>query len=101
MAWEKRGNNRYYYRKRREGKRIISEYVGRGDVAQLISAIDLDERMEHQYKKEQLKKYKSDVHQLNRNVDQVSMAINGFLRATLLISGFHPHKGQWRKIRDE
>jgi hypothetical protein len=57
--------------------------------------------MEHQYKKEQLKKYKSDVHQLNRDVDQVSMAINGFLRATLLISGFHPHKGQWRRIRYE
>ncbi len=27
MGWEKRGNKQYYYRKRREGDRVVSEYL--------------------------------------------------------------------------
>ena len=33
MGWEKRGNNKYYYRKKREGKRVISIYFGKGEKA--------------------------------------------------------------------
>jgi len=101
MAWEKRGNHHYYYRKRREGKRVISEYLGTGDIARLISVLDRDEQMECQYKRDRLRKHKGNAMELTRNVNQLSVAVNGLLRATLLISGYHPHKGQWRRIRDE
>lgn len=37
MGWEQRGNNSYYYKKEREGSTVKSVYVGRGDVAQLVS----------------------------------------------------------------
>ena len=39
MGWEQRGNNRYYYRKEREGSRVKSVYVGRGEIADMISQI--------------------------------------------------------------
>jgi len=44
MGWEKRGNNLYYYRKKRDGDRIVSEYVGNGRMAQRISVEDREER---------------------------------------------------------
>jgi len=39
MGWEQRGNNQYYYRKEREGSRVKSVYVGRGEIAHMISEI--------------------------------------------------------------
>ncbi len=33
MPWESRGDNRYYYRKRREGRRVLSEYLAPGATA--------------------------------------------------------------------
>ena len=37
MAWEQRGNNSYYYKKEREGSHVKSVYVGRGEIAKMIS----------------------------------------------------------------
>ena len=37
MAWEERNGNRYFYRKRRVGDRVISEYVGGDFMAEFIA----------------------------------------------------------------
>ena len=39
MGWEQRGNNSYYYKKEREGSRVKSVYVGRCEVAQMVSKL--------------------------------------------------------------
>ena len=39
MGWETRGNGKYYYRKRRIGDKVVSEYVGTGPGAELIAEL--------------------------------------------------------------
>ena len=39
MGWEQRGTNSYYYKKERTGSSVKSVYVGRGDVAQMVSKL--------------------------------------------------------------
>ena len=39
MGWEQRGNNQYYYKKEREGSRVKSVYVGRGEIAEMVAQI--------------------------------------------------------------
>lgn len=39
MGWEQRGNNSYYYKKERSGSSVRSVYVGRGEVAQMVSKL--------------------------------------------------------------
>jgi hypothetical protein len=40
MGWEQRGNNRYYYRKVRDGSRVKSVHVGRGEIAYMVAQLD-------------------------------------------------------------
>ena len=44
MAWEDRGGNRYYYRKRWEGGRCVSEYLGAGELAEALATLDAYDR---------------------------------------------------------
>lgn len=39
MGWEQRGNNSYYYKKEREGSRVKSVYVGRGEIAHMVAQL--------------------------------------------------------------
>ena len=40
MGWEERNGRMYYYSKRREGDRVISEYIGAGMGAEAIATIE-------------------------------------------------------------
>ena len=44
MAIEFRGGGAYYYRKRREGDRVVSEYVGGGLIGLIVAQDDEDAR---------------------------------------------------------
>ena len=48
MGWEQRSGNRYYYRKERKGRRVISTYHGRGTIAALLAELDALDRERRQ-----------------------------------------------------
>jgi hypothetical protein len=99
MGWESRGNRLYYYRKRREGQRVVSEYLGTGMTASLIAELDNEDYLERAYNATEWKKQRNEQKGLERNLDNVQESINSVVRAVMLTSGYHAHKGQWRKIR--
>ncbi|MBU2034889.1 MAG: hypothetical protein ABH882_01415 [Candidatus Omnitrophota bacterium] len=100
MAWETRGNNKYYYRKKKVNGKVTSEYVGKGLVAQEIALRDLAERQERNKKAEAIKKEKTDLQLLDEQVTQVTSFIKQVLENALIVYGFHKHNGQWRKKRN-
>jgi hypothetical protein len=100
MGWEQRGNNSYYYKKERDGSRVKSVYVGRGEiahmVAQLQSSSPLLERFARSIKSpQQLEQEKAEA-----ALDQLSGLIEVITQASLIAAGFHTHKRQWRKMRN-
>jgi len=100
MAWEQRGSNLYYYRKKRRGRQVISEYVGGGPLAQLFSDLDQEERYERKQTRAQWQKQKQEVRSVESDLVQLHEITTSLVKATLLVSGNHPHKGQWRKKRN-
>ena len=98
MAWEQRNNlQRYYYRKRRIGGRVYSEYIGSGPVAEMYAYLDRLEREEiHERRRERLRIVEQD-HDIDEALD-LSIALT---RAALLLAGYHNHKGEWvrRRVR--
>ena len=97
MGWENRIGSRYYYRKRREGRRVVSEYLGRGEFAELYSMMDNLERKQLKQKQEstrrELNQWKRIDQELNHTLDQWS----DMAKAILIMAGYHTHKGQWRR----
>ena len=100
MAWEKRGNRLYYYRKIREGPRVVSQYTGTAEYALLLSKLDKAVTQEHEYNRAQWKKQKAEIEKMDSDLQHLEKSINAYVRAVLLTYGYHPHKGQWRKTRN-
>src|SRR5262245_17113358 len=100
MGWERRGSQEYYYKKQREGSRVRSVYVGRGEIAHMVEDIQasspLIERIAHTIKS--TKEIRSE--RTDATLDQACDLIQLITQAALLTAGFHTHKRQWRKKRD-
>ncbi len=100
MGWELRNGKRYYYRKIRRGRQVVSEYVGKGEFVELLFELDGIDRVEKTLSRIAWKKEKDEAKRLNKDISQLNKIISGMTRASLLTSGYHSHKGQWRKRRN-
>jgi D-Tyr-tRNAtyr deacylase len=100
MGWETRGNNLYYYRKKRIVGRVVSEYVGRGLMAQEIELMDLTERKERYDRIRAMRQQKEEFGFFDNQVSQMNLLVDHMVGGFLIISGFHKYKGQWRRRRN-
>jgi hypothetical protein len=100
MGWEKRGNNLYYYRKKRDGDRVMSEYVGNGRMAQRISVEDREERERKWKEIEAMAQKRDSFRVVDQHAVQTSRLIKQVAEVFLIMAGYHKHKGQWRKARN-
>lgn len=103
MGWEKRGNNRYYYRKTRKRNRIISEYFGCGHLASLAAARDEIVRKRNQETNIKKRLEEQQFHNLltlDQKMQEFEKKTNAILKAAFLLSGYHTHHREWRKKND-
>jgi hypothetical protein len=100
LGWEQRGNNSYYYRKERDGSQVKSVYVGRGEIAQMVSQIQATSALLERLARSTnpLDTIKSE--KATAALEQASDLVRLMTQAVLLSAGFHTHKRQWRKTRD-
>ena len=68
MSWEKRGNQSYYYHKKRKGGQTVSAYAGRGVLAQLRAQILEDEQRVRQAEREDLRYIRQQDRELDRQL---------------------------------
>jgi hypothetical protein len=100
MAWENRNGTLYYYRKRREGKQVISEYIGGGLLGYIAETFDMEDREETDFKRAELREQKALSRAIDIQVDELEKYTRAITRACLLLAGYHVHKRQWRKLRN-
>lgn len=99
MAWEARGNRSYFYRKKRTGGKVKSEYVGSGELAALLEKSERGSRQLKQLEKEKLKRERMKAELIDDELNALSEINQSLVDALFLIGGFHQHKRQWRKKR--
>ncbi len=101
MALEtrKKGINQYYYRKRREAGRVVSEYLGSGPIGELAAMhqeIDNERRLAQRQAQERERQPVIIAEQALGELHQITALL---VKAQMLVAGYHQHKGTWRKRR--
>ena len=102
MGWETRQRGgRYYTRSRREGGRIVREYIGTGRVAELVAMLDEREREEREAARAEDRERRAQIEATDDLIDALCRGVGTLARATLLAAGYPQHdRGAWRKRRD-
>ena len=102
MSWETRPNSphRYYTRSRREGGRIVREYVGRGPHAELMAEADRIARTQVQEERRLARCQREEEAALEARVAEADAVGELLARVALLATGHHRHHGgEWRRRR--
>lgn len=99
MGWETRGNHEYYYRKQRDGSRVKSTYVGRGEMAHMIAAFESNSAELEMALRAKKSIEDQELERIEAAVDRAVELVQMFTEATLLTAGFHTHRRQWRRKR--
>ncbi len=99
MAWEERRGGRYYYRKRRVNGRVVSQYMGTGEVTSILSGLDDAERIEREARREEERDRQAELRREDDELDELVELTEAFTAAALLAAGCHTHKGIWRRRR--
>lgn len=100
MGLETRGGRSYYYRKRRIGDRVVSEYAGGGETARLIAVLEGLERDREEMRRHDEKAETSQIDTMLARQQQYGDLTAELATMVFLLAGYHMHHGQWRKERD-
>ncbi len=105
MAWETRSGaqGRYYTRSKRVGDRVVREYVGTGDVAELIALHDEQRRelrkMKQMSEEIAFREKMAPIELLAKDVENLFQLLDTELERNLNETGYYFHRGSWRKRR--
>jgi hypothetical protein len=103
MAWERRGNARYFYVTRRAADgRVVKEYLGRGRRAQQAARVAAAARLRAEQARRALAAEEVRLAEAAGVTDEVFEAIQVLTEAVLLADHCHrPNYGPWRRRRDQ
>ena len=98
MGWEKDG--RYYTRSRREGGRVVREYVGGGTLGELAARLDAIDRQTRVAKREAARAAREEVNALDDPLAELDELADLLMAAALTAADYRQHnRGDWRKRR--
>ena len=100
MGWEPRERGGLYYtRSRREGGRVVREYVGAGEIAEALARADGTIRRARRLERTRGRAEVERLEALAAPARELDEAAEVLVRAHLLAAGWHRHKGEWRMRR--
>ena len=80
---------------------MVREYVGTGEVAELIAIIDEEERSRREAEKQAMCAEIAESDAIDEQIGALGRLLNALVQAELQAQGFHQHKGQWRRKREQ
>jgi len=76
---------------------VVSKYLGAGQAAETLATQAVGKRQQRMEAEETWAEYK----RVGVMLDDIQALTQALTRATLLAEGYHTHRGQWRKKRDD
>jgi hypothetical protein len=98
MGWDK---GKYYSRSKKVNGRVEREYIGKGELAQLLAQIDAAERDRRRAERAAVKAERAELDALFGALIELDRAADVLARAALTAAGYRRHnRGEWRKRRE-
>ncbi len=89
MGWERRGSSEYYYRKVLRRGRVVSEYVGSGELAILTALLDEEQRAERRDQQEAERRRREEADQIDHDLAQIDDTLRLLTTIMLEEAGNH------------
>jgi hypothetical protein len=101
MGWERRERGgTYYTRSRREGGRVVRQYIGAGEVAGAIAWFDAHDRDEAELARWHARTKEQERLKLEACVMTFCLSAEAVAAQAMEAAGYHRHqRGKWRKRR--
>jgi hypothetical protein len=97
MAWERRGNQTFYYRSHKINGRVVRSYLGRGDRAKGAALVDAQRRETLEEERAERQDWES----MDERIAQLHQLTKLLSHSHLVIAGFYKHhRGEWRRRGD-
>jgi hypothetical protein len=97
MGWDR---GRYYTRSKKVNGQVIREYVGTGEIAELVARQDALERQQREAERSACQAERAELEALDAPLNDLDALAELVARAALLAAGYRQHKrGEWRKQR--
>ena len=101
MAWENRGDRRYYYRRCKVHGRVVAEYYGAGNLGELAASHAQLDRLCAEAARDSLRLRRKKEAATDRQFADYRHQVQAVVGAVLTAYGYHRHhRGEWRKKRD-
>ena len=100
MGWETRQRGGLYYvKKRREGNRVVSHYLGKSEIVCAIAYLDHAEQQEKEAEARAERQSREEQALRERNIQAFCHGVQAVFRLQMEAGGWYPHRGQWRRGR--
>jgi hypothetical protein len=100
MGWKTINGRSYYYRPKREGGRVVTEYVGGGEAASLIAQFETADRDRRDMQRHDERAERERMDAEDRAFAEWFQGVEVVANAAIEAAGFHRHhRGEWRKRR--
>jgi hypothetical protein len=90
---------RYYYVNRRQGRHVVTEYLGCGDVGARLAEIVNAKRREKEAARQALRDEAQRAKELDALMAELRYAAEQAASTALVTAGLHRHRGCWRRRR--
>jgi hypothetical protein len=99
VGWDR---GRYYTRSKKVNGRVIREYCGVGEVAELAAQTDTISRANREAEREARRAEKVELDTLDDPLNELNDLADLLARAALLAAGYQQHnRGEWRRRRGD
>ena len=98
MAWRQYGSKKYYYRQKKVGGEVVSQYVGGGPFAELAAQLDEAERIRAKAKRELFRREVAKHQALDDELGKIDEVMRALVDGVMLATGHYTHKRQWKKV---
>jgi hypothetical protein len=100
MGWKTVNGRRYYYRSKRVGGRVVTQYIGGDRSAELIAKLDDAGRAQARLAYLDERDDRNALDDEERAIAEWCNAVETVARAAIQAAGYHRHhRGEWRKRR--